>query len=57
VRWQRVDDLHAAGREQLKELAVSDLAHNYYRIAARASRAVSTIVSPLPAAIRAVSTS
>ena len=56
VRWQSVDNLHAGG-EHPEKFAMLDLPHCYARIAARAERAVSTIVSPLPAAIRAVSTS
>ena len=53
---EHVDDLHAGG-EGLEKFAMLNFAHCYARIAARAERAVSTIVSPLPEAIRAVSTS
>jgi hypothetical protein len=57
VRRQDVDDLRVAGGEHRGQLAMLNFAHDYARIAARAERAVSTIVSPLPAATRAVSTS
>lgn len=56
MRRKNVDDLRAE-RAHLGEFAMANLAHDYARIAASAERAVSTIVSPLPAAIRAVSTS
>jgi hypothetical protein len=56
MRWKDVDDLRA-GREHRGKLAMLDFAHCYARIAARAERAVSTMVSPLPGAIRDVSTS
>ena len=57
VRRKHVDDLRGAVRARRGELAMSNLAHGYARIAASVESAVSTIVSPLPAAIRAVSTS
>ena len=57
VRRQHVDDLRDACGEHRGKLAMLNFAHDYARIEARAERAVSTIVSPLPGAIRAVSTS
>jgi hypothetical protein len=57
VRGQRIDDLHCAGGEHRGEFTMLDFSHCYERIAARVSRAVCTIVSPLPEATRAVSTS
>jgi hypothetical protein len=57
MRGKNVDDLRNAGRADRRELLMFDLAHCYWVIAARAVKAVSTIVSPLPAAILAVSTS
>ena len=57
MRRQDVDYLRTTGRKHRGQLAMLNFAHGYARIAARAERAVSTIVSPLPAAIRAVSIS
>lgn len=56
VRRQCVHNLRVR-RQHPEKFAMVNLTHCYRRIAASAARAVSTIISPLPGAIREVSTS